>query len=366
MKYSISTITLNTIIDHHINLYDVATFLPIDDDILGYKYKHNNDIITKGIFKVNNTTKKFFNNQLTLKIKYNNRIINVKMFNNGSFNFTGCTNQNDGDFLTRLIIKKINNINSDKNVSLKRIENVLIDTETNIIYDNSYNTMGYKLELVNESCYKINNASYIYHEKRNIFISHSNLKTKTVLDINGNNIGYCKIKMLKGSKLYKNNKVTIDLQNDNVLFMDTIIANIIYYTSDSIIQLSEPINFKYKPMQIKINNIVTKINCINACFKLSCCINRNNITCFLKENNYIVTFNPDIYSGVKFTYKQNNKMDGKCHCKDKCVCNHITFLIFESGNVISTNYKNINDIQYIIDFFNNLIIQTKYQLNSHN
>jgi TATA-box binding protein (TBP) (component of TFIID and TFIIIB) len=362
MNYSISTITLNTIINNPINLYDVATLLPIDNDILGYKYKHNNDIITKGIFKMNKTTKNFFNNQLTLKIKHNNRIINVKMFNNGSFNFTGCTNENDGDFLTRLLIKKINNIKSDKYITLSRIEGILINTETNIIYDNNYKTMGYKFE----SCYKINNASYIYHEKRNVFISHSNLKTKTVLDINGNNIGYCKITMLKGNNLYKNNHVTIDLQNDTVLFMDTLIGNIIYYTSDSIIKLSKPINFKYKPTEIKINSITTKINCINACFKMYFCINRNNLVRFLKENNYIVTFNPDIYSGVKFTYKQNDTMDGKCHCQNKCTCNHVTFLIFESGNVISTNYKNTNDIQYIIDFFSSLIIQTKCQLNNRN
>jgi TATA-box binding protein (TBP) (component of TFIID and TFIIIB) len=354
MDYRISTITLNTFIEKQINLQDLGTFLKIDNDILGYKYKSNNNIVVKGVF-VGSTS--FFNNQLTLKLKHPkcDRIINVKVFNNGSFHFTGCTNVSDGKFLTEFLINKFNNVNCNIAVNLKNDANgISFDPKTNIIYNNLYKTFGQKLD----NKYMINNQCFFYNKQRNIFISEKfTNKTKQVLDRNGKNIGFCKIIMLKGSRLYNNSNIDIDISTEQVKYKDIVIGNIVFYIKEQKTILNKEISIEYKMNFIDNYNITTKINCINACLKLNIIINRINLVRLLQESNYIVTYNPDIYYGVKLMYKQNEYQDGKCHCKTKCTCNTITFLIFESGNIIVTNFKEMNSIQKIINKFKEILIK---------
>ena len=42
---------------------------------------------------------------------------------------------------------------------------------------------------------------------------------------------------------------------------------------------------------------------------------------------------------------------GTCICSDKCTCTNITFLIFQTGNIITMGFKKTEQIKEIIDHF---------------
>ena len=356
MDYHISTITLNTFINQDINLLDLSTYLKVDDDILGYKYKWDNQVIIKGIFKKNNRIS-FFNNQMTLKLQHPiiNRIINVKIFSNGSFHFTGCTNTNDGELLTKLLIHKFNNIQCNDSIKVTRDTNgILFNKETNVIYNDSLEAFGQRKD---DNNYTINNIFYQFIKTKNVFTSKKfTNKSKEVRDSNGMVIGNCEIRMLRGTKFYINNNIIIDMERESILLNEQLIGNIVYNTKpiiNSPVRDINTINYEIKKIQNCI--IHTKINCINICFKTSFTINRLQLLESLKKLNYIITYNPEIYSGVKLAYKQNDQSKGICECTDKCQCNTVTFLIFESGSIIATNFKDINCIDNVLKSFMTLI-----------
>jgi TATA-box binding protein (TBP) (component of TFIID and TFIIIB) len=121
------------------------------------------------------------------------------------------------------------------------------------------------------------------------------------------------------------------------------------------------------------NKYEENVNSINIYFDIGFKIDRAKLYQSMIENEekYICKYNPESYCGINMTYKQNNELkrvknelrdrqgsgQGICKCLNNCTCTNITFLIFHSGKVISTGYKNINDIEKIygnfIKLFNN-------------
>ena len=69
--------------------------------------------------------------------------------------------------------------------------------------------------------------------------------------------------------------------------------------------------------------------------------------------DYICKYKPESYSGIKLMYKipANGSDIGHCKCNIKCTCTNITFLIFQTGNVIATGFKTCEQIQKITDNF---------------
>ena len=59
-------------------------------------------------------------------------------------------------------------------------------------------------------------------------------------------------------------------------------------------------------------------------------------------------------------------LDGICNCSNKCTCENITFLIFQSGNIIVTGFKSTESIDPILKDFRKIYekfkdtIKTKY------
>ena len=101
------------------------------------------------------------------------------------------------------------------------------------------------------------------------------------------------------------------------------------------------------------DSIELNVNCINVYFNINYKINRQRLYEYLIENNYICKYKPETYSGVKLIYKVplNNKKNGKCTCSNKCTCINITFLIFQSGNVIAVGFKDNQQVKEIVDEF---------------
>jgi TATA-box binding protein (TBP) (component of TFIID and TFIIIB) len=412
IDYKVSTITMTMQIpDCQFNLNNIGRYLDIDDTILGIKYHYGNgESIIKGkyltaIYKKskskneNKINKKLFYNQVSLIIKHigkdkdnkncDENIVNVKIFGNGSLHLTGVKNTLEGQEIVLILYKKLEKF---KNT----FSTILLTKDTNGVYLDSSNNV-YSTKLTNKTTigYKLNSLIYVINKKEyyitdidididsstkklRVFMSNKleAKRTRNILNMDGKNIGYSKINLIRNkSKLYKNNS---NIHFDkNFIFYDgngtsTIIGNISYEITQAKLIENEIITknlieynyscnpFITEPLQEKlndINNLNMNVNTINIYFKLDFELNRQRLFNKLLELNYITEYTPEKYSGVKLTYKinQNYLNDGKCLCNNKCTCNNITFLIFQSGNIIVTGFKNINDIIGILKTFKDII-----------
>lgn len=392
IDYKISTITMSMQIHNcQLNLINIGKYLNIDDEILGIKYNYGETSILKGKYSTsiynkskvkneNKINKKLFYNQVSLIIKNNEtNNINVKIFGNGSLHLTGVKDPKDGKKMLIIIYKKlISLINTYDNVLLtKDLNDVFIDNN-NIVYGNTDNKIiGYKYNSMLD-LYIINKKEYVITTIKNkiYFISNKfeNKRTKSILNLNGNYVGYSKIVLVKNkSKLYKNNS-NIHFENDFIYYdvdnNSTIIGNITYtfneieskhlvehdiielkYNCTPFQNLNENLNEDYLN-----KNFSENINSINIYFKLSFELNRERLYKQLIINKYNCEYKHE-YSGVKFTYKNNENQTGICACNNKCTCKNITFLIFQTGNIIVSGLKSLEQIKIILESFEKIIIK---------
>jgi len=410
IDYKVSTITMTMQLPNcQINLNNIGRYLDIDNNILGIKYHYGNgESIIKGkyltaIYKKskskneNKINKKLFYNQVSLIIKHNidkenENIVNVKIFGNGSLHFTGVKNTLEGQQIVLILYEKLDKFKNMFSTILltKDINGVYLDSSNNVYSTELTNktTIGYKLNstiyVINKKEYYITNIDTQQQIVLKVFMSNKleAKRTRNILNMDGKNIGYSKINLIRNkSKLYKNNS---NIHFDkNFIFYDgngtsTIIGNITYeinretsqvaaFLNQEITNTSNVIEYSYncnpfitEPNQEKlldINNLNMNVNTINIYFKLDFELNRQRLFNKLLKLNYISEYTPEKYSGVKLTYKinQNYVNDGKCLCNNKCTCINITFLIFQSGNIIVTGFKNINDITHILNTFKDIV-----------
>jgi TATA-box binding protein (TBP) (component of TFIID and TFIIIB) len=357
MEYNISTITLSTSTGVILNLYEIAKKLKIDNVILGLKYNNNKYSFFKGLYQ---NSLKTFNNQITLKVKYNDKTINVKTFQNGSFQMTGCKSVDDGYYLTEILLKKFKELVYDSDVPIFDMDCLRIDKKDNV-YNKENLFIGYFCKEDND--YTINNKKYIYINEKEIFINKRRIKNEQeVLDVNGEILGYITYNFINNNKKFysKNKGVVIDYINNKITYkkigstiQEKLLAKIEFYD-------------KTTTIKNKITDIMVKTSCINIYtdfYKLignvapSLKINREILKNKLLENGYNAIYNPEIYSGLKFIYKYSSteKNTGKCICDDKCLCRNISFLIFQSGKIIISNFKSIDEINDILISFKQII-----------
>jgi len=438
VPYKISTITMSMQIpDANLNLMNIGKYMDIDDEIIGIKYNCGKISILKGkystsIYKkskiknVNKINTKLFYNQVSIIVNFESRLINVKLFGNGSLHLTGVKDTNDGKNVIFILYKKLLKLTERYDSILLTLDsnNIYIDHNDNIYSRNAMNRtiIGFKHSNNNEVMYNIHKKDYIIDKNTGFFISKKfeSKRTRTLLDLNGKNIGYTQIELLKNKKkLYKNNSnINFDYQtgfiyydNDN---KSNIIGKFVYEFTDKTCNkvcnpeiLQDILEYKYNCTPFHTDSKIYSmeelytfsnekfqydINCINIYLKLDFELNRQRLFNELIKYNYIVEYKPEKYSGVKLRYKipkiskiQGNKGQadkddkgdkgkdnsdsddsdnikielGICKCTNKCICNNITFLIFQSGNIISTGYKSIEEIQTIVNSFNNIMINLK-------
>lgn len=462
LDYKVSTITVSMRIPNcELHLINIGKYLEIDENILGIKYTYNSNLtIIKGKYSTsiykksknknqNKINKRLFYNQVSLILKipkessFPENIIHVKIFGNGSLHLTGIKEEIIGQSLHEckmciIIINKLllGLLNKNVNILLTKDENeIFLDNNNNIytvgfgslaessktskLYEGTskFNIIGYKMtestgtlfanaNSVKGNLYIINKKEYIV--KNNIFIANKmeGKRTKSILDLNGNYIGFSKINLIKNkNKLYKNNSNIYC--NDEFIFYETdnkstIIGNISYtinnfqgtnYIKKNFLQPNKsdeknvlevsyncnPFKNSYSAFDLEnfsdeqfILNYDFNINNINIFLNLNIELNREKLFKELFLKKYIVEYTPDKYSGVKLTFKVHNLQNtlddnifktvsrqGLCICNNKCTCKNITFLIFQSGNIIATGFKSIKDINLILNHFEYLMNEIK-------
>jgi TATA-box binding protein (TBP) (component of TFIID and TFIIIB) len=410
LSYNISTITMSIQIPNcTLNLTNIGKYLNIDETIIGIKYNFGKESILKGtystaIYKKSKTknsvkiNKQLFYNQISIIVKFKNekleeRTVNIKLFGNGTLHLTGIRNPNESKKCMILIYEKLLNLIDQYNNILLTLDanNVYIDNNNNVYSKNSENNkrsiIGYKYTNINQVIYNINKKDYEIDIKTGFFISKKfeTKRTKSIVNFNGDKIGYSKIELLKNkSKLYKNNSnITIDYVNGFIYYdgneKSSIIGNIIYNIYDNNDNkndnndnndntISNIIEYKYNcnPFlnnskiydlndfnNMPLSELEDDINCINIYFKLEYQLNRQRLFNELLKKNFICEYKPEKYAGIKLRYKvsKNTLVNGICNCSTTCTCNTITFLIFQSGNIIVTGFKSISHIDSILNNF---------------
>lgn len=390
LNVRISTITLTTKLPGcSLNLTNIGKYLDIDDDIIGIKYNYANLNIMKGKYsttiykkaKVKNVekiNKKLFYNQISIIFNNIGNNVNIKLFGNGSLHLTGCKSIDEGDIITRKLYEKLILLRNKTDTILitRDFNNILVDKD-NIVYSyKNHQIIGYRKDLETTK-YVIHNKNYTIDVKTNMYITEK-METQRrhfIYNLDGEYIGFSKIELLKNrSKFYtKNGNIFIDIQNQLIYHNnDTIIGKIIYDVDTSkITDISDNVSNESDILEIEYNcnpfidtsyninpdtSFDLNVNCMNVYFNINYTINRQRLYDYLIETNYICKYNPESYSGIKLIYKLPlQKIDdvpyGFCPCTNKCTCVNIVFLIFQSGNVIATGFKNNEQIKFVVDKF---------------
>ena len=106
----IITITFIAFINNNFDLEKVAKNIQLNkNNIISCKYKTKTINIYRNIDKAIITSGNSFNNQITFIINIGNKYINIKLFNNGKLQLTGCKSISDCEKATNMLLKEIKN-----------------------------------------------------------------------------------------------------------------------------------------------------------------------------------------------------------------------------------------------------------------
>ena len=253
----------------------------------------------------------------------------------------------------------------------KDINGVLLDKDKLVYSYSSNQIIGYCKDMDMKG-YVINNKDYIIDNKTNQFITEKmeTQRRRFISNFDGDCIGHTKIELMKNRhKFYKrNNNIYFDSDNGLIYYNnESIIGEVAYYINkeniidtsqfDDIMEIDYDCNpFTNKKQEIfetlEDDQIDLNVNCMNVYFNINYTINRQRFYERLISMNFICKYKPESYSGIKIVYKiplyeSKCKSSGICPCTNKCTCINITFLVFQSGNVIATGFKNLEQVDDI-------------------
>tara|TARA_B110001469_G_C9647163_1_gene327719 strand:+ start:1140 stop:2183 length:1044 start_codon:yes stop_codon:yes gene_type:complete len=311
MKFSstdlrISTHTATCNINSFVNLAIISKYLQISDDI---QYIEHGNFIKRGTnMKIHSkkakAKKRVFFNQITFVIKpCSDRLNNVKLFNNGAISMTGLKNFDEGEKSIKILIDIIKDLKGVfyKSLTVSNIES---------IEESSINCKFCNNNVSRNNVKRTKCDHYICNLCSNI--DHTNCKTCNTILIE------------KG--------------------------------------ILEPTVCKLKDYKIVL---------INSDYYLGFEVNRNilhELLCY--KYNIFSSYEPCIYPGVNSKYyfntnNNNKEYEGKCYCDVYCdgkgvgegngQCKKITVSIFQSGSIIITGARNMNQIKTAHKFINNVI-----------
>jgi len=312
----ISTHTATCNINSIINLQIVSKYLSIDDKI---KYIEYGDSINKGEnhkvqSKKAKAKKRVFFNQITIIVQPKpDRLNNIKLFNNGSVSMTGLKKFDEGEISMNIILNKIKNL---KGVYFKKLSEIHLE----------------KLKETHPSGIECNFCNKI--------VSHHNVK---ITKCNHYICNICNTDELTECKHCKTSLV-----EDGVM---------------------SPLTCKTKDYKIVL---------INSDYYLGFEIKRNVLhELLLNKYHTFSSYEPCIYPGVnsKYYYNKaykNKEFEGKCYCDVYCngtgigdgngQCKKITVAIFQSGSIIITGARNMNQIECAHTFINGVIDKHYYDI----
>ena len=404
----ISTITVSCRLPNcDMNLTNIGKYLDIDETIIGIKYKYADLNLTKGTYSTTiykkskvkdeqKINKSLFYNQVTIIVNNNGNHVNVKLFGNGSLHLTGCKAIHEACDVAKILYAKLDAMRHKTDIIFltKDVNNVLLDKDK-LVYSYTKNQI---IGFVKDYNYMVNKKEYTVDSTTDTLVSKKmeTGRKRTIINFDGEEIGNVKIELLKNkTKFYKKNtNIYYDTKNGLIYYNDLILGKIVYDIDESkctnthaypdaceVIYRCNPFIDEDYILDITRNDLNqvldVDINCINVYFNIGFKINRSRLYEILIENRFICKYKPESYSGIKLIYKipmdysceldGNGNVNGNvnvgiglCRCNAKCTCKNITFLIFQSGNVIATGFKTYEQISQITKRFMDTIMSVHH------
>lgn len=404
-EHKISTITLTTQLPNcQLNLFNIGKYLEVDQDILGIKHTCSGVPVTKGLYAttiykkakskdITKVNKTLFYNQISIIVNNNGNNVNVKIFGNGSLHMTGCKNVDEGVVITKLLYNKLQNLSQRReNVLItKDVNGVLLDKDNMIYSYDSQQVIGYLKQ--NSMLYDPASTSYIIHKRECSYDARSKMlistkteikRTRPIFNLSGEQIGFAQLELLKNkTKFYKkNSNIYHDISTGLIYYDNNIVIGKIHYNYDltkvtnqdkmpDVYELNYHCNpfltssYHIEESNFTRDNLNLDVNCINLYFNMGFEINRQRLFDKLVAKRFICKYKPESYSGIKYVFKYPQQgtatacLPGLCPCNNKCTCTNITFLIFQSGNVIVTGFRSENQIHIVKQSFIDMITDWK-------
>lgn len=338
------TITLISKTKVFLNLYNIATFLPINDEIIGIQYTFDT-LIERGCYNTvkkskNKSTKKFYN-QMSIIVHIPSKNINIKVFSNGTLNLSGCKTTDDAKKVIEIMNKYYQILHykfQDCSETFLDKNNVPLVFKNKVVSLEKRQIIGYK----SENDYIIHGELFTF--ENSTFVLKKFSKNRKILNLDGEYIGN-KVVCVNRDILYKSYVIKDDSINNmygkNVGYIRTV------YNKDSTKPTNTALtNLKCHctPFNSKVHNALdydTFISCINIKMHLDFKVNCIKASKALQTTDMIIKYTPDTYSGIRCIFR---KTVGK-----------ITFILFSTGNIIASGFKNHEEIDvYTRIFLNNI------------
>jgi TATA-box binding protein (TBP) (component of TFIID and TFIIIB) len=321
MELSISTITSVSYLNlKEIDLPKLYDLLQTDKNIifieLGNKYKGL--INEKNLKKRNNNKKKYFYNQITLNYKPSNK----KQEKPNDKDISECLHYILNN-LTKNFIKKFNL------------------TESNIDCLKEHTIIK-----IFKSLKRSNYKKYVSkHEKLSKIVNYY----------------YNSFKLIN-VKIFNNGSLQftgLEYINQGTDITNELIVKMIYY--------------KFLNKKDNISLLENKIVMINSDLNVKFKINRSKLHGYMVQNNYYSSYEPIMYPGVniKYFYNKINKNQGICNCNCICdgkgnangdgKCKSITIAVFNSGAIIITGGRTLEQCYKAHEFITNILLNDKYK-----
>lgn len=378
----------------------VGLYLPINERVLGLKYKYGPINVIKGQYcttsykksKAKDETKinkvSFYNQVSIIVSVAPSRQVNVKLFGNGKLQITGCKRKEDATAAATVLLAELNAM-ANRSADVSVDSNGPIVEAGGLVYSSSFprRIIGYR---EGASEYVIHKKHCVFDGVRKCFVTckYYGCRTRLLYDCDGNLIGTQKLELLKNKKKFYNKNSKVIIADDIVYYDDNVVIGKVVYEYETpavsssgaqtdapgtIFQLSTSpflyesglpvigtLDATYSVADVETFSIMVNLN---VGFK----VNRQKLYQLLLRSGYISKFKPETYSGLYVLFKIST-MDqamahataephllstgsptgsptGICECNCKCTCTNVSVIVFQSGNVICAGFKTEEQIR---------------------
>ena len=167
-------------------------------------------------------------------------------------------------------------------------------------------------------------------------------------DIDNNPKNKISIKIFKNGSIQMSGIKSIELCNTALIILTNELSKIYYIPNEG---NNGFVNVSFVENNEKINISKFKVDMINSGFNIKYEINREKLYNLLLKNNMECKFEPSIHAGVNIKHSLSKNINKK-----------VSIFVFESGNVIITGAKSIENIVDTYNYINNFLTLNSEQI----
>jgi TATA-box binding protein (TBP) (component of TFIID and TFIIIB) len=377
-----------------INMSNLYTALDVDERIKGIKFSWKDTNYVRGSYststvkksksadssKLNKTS---FYNQMSLVVSLDTHDVNVKLFQNGKLQITGCKTVMDPIDAGNIVIDRLNRLSKVQLPFLGSVnsDGILVDAHNNVYsHKQGHPIIGHLNPKTKE--YNIFSKQCTFDAKDKVFVTTKQYGCRTNLLFNrdGDHVGEQCIELLKGKKKLYTKNGNIQIIDGHVYCNDSLIIGHVKrsVTASGLSQSARISEMCIQDtrsasclMDMESKELVTPlleylshdsqvdVYSIMAKTSLGFNINQHKLASLLSNRSFIVKYNPERYSGLYVLFKYNTlpgaQVTGVCGCHVKCTCDNLSVIFFQSGNVICSGFKSEHQLDEVWGILNGII-----------